>query len=57
MKRDISKKIVFGVCSGIAKSMNIDVTIVRLIFLLLALMGFGMPVIIYIVLALIMPVE
>lgn len=57
MKRDISNKIIFGVCSGIAKSMNIDVTIVRLIFLLLALMGFGMPVIIYIVLALIMPVE
>lgn len=57
MKRDISNKIVFGVCSGVAKSMNMDATIVRLIFLLLALMGFGMPVIIYIVLALIMPVE
>lgn len=57
MKKDISQKMIFGVCSGIAKSMEIDVTMVRLLFLLLALLGFGMPIIIYIVLALIMPVE
>lgn len=57
MKRDISKKIIFGVCSGIAKSLGIDTTIVRLLFIILALLGFGMPIIIYLVLALIMPVE
>jgi phage shock protein PspC (stress-responsive transcriptional regulator) len=57
MKRDASKKMIFGVCAGLAKELNVDVVIVRAIFLLGAFLGFGMPVIIYFVLAILMPVE
>lgn len=55
MKKDLSNKMICGVCSGIAKEVNVDPTIVRALFAILALMGFGLPVIIYIVLAIVMP--
>lgn len=55
MKRDLSNKIIFGVCSGIAKELKIDPVVVRAIFAILTLMGFGLPIIIYLVLAIIMP--
>ena len=55
MKKDLSNKMIFGVCSGIAKETKIDPTIVRAAFAILALMGFGIPVIAYIVLAVVMP--
>lgn len=57
MKRDLRNNFIFGVCSGIAKSFDVDVTLVRTVFLLLVLLGFGMPIIIYAVLAVIMPIE
>lgn len=57
MKRDVSNKMIFGVCSGLAKEMNLDPTVVRAIFAVLTLMGFGMPIIIYLVLAVVMPQE
>lgn len=57
MKKDLKDKIIFGVCSGLAHHLNMDPTIVRLIFGVGALLGFGLPIIVYIVLALIMPVE
>ena len=55
MKKDLSNKVICGVCSGIAKEMNIDPVVVRAIFAILTLMGFGLPIIIYLVLAIIMP--
>jgi phage shock protein PspC (stress-responsive transcriptional regulator) len=55
MKRDISNKIIFGVCSGIANELKVDPVIVRAIFAILTLMGFGLPIIIYLVLAIVMP--
>lgn len=57
MKRNLSNKVLFGVCSGLADHFKIDPIIVRAIFAILALMGFGLPIIVYIVLAIIMPVE
>lgn len=57
MKRDTQNKLFFGVCSGIAKQYKIDPVIVRLIFGVLGFMGFGLPIIIYVVLALVMPAE
>lgn len=35
MKRDIENGLIFGVCSGIAKDTAVDVTLVRVIALLL----------------------
>lgn len=57
MKRDVENKMLFGVCSGLAKKIEIDPTIVRLIFALLVFMGLGMPIIVYLILAIIMPKE
>jgi phage shock protein C len=45
---------IFGVCAGIANEMNIDPTVMRLIFAVATLMGFGLPILIYIVMAIVM---
>jgi len=47
---------VAGVCSGLAEYLAVDVTLVRLFFVLLAL-GDGIGVLLYIVLWVIMPAE
>lgn len=57
MKKDLAHKMIFGVCAGIANSLGIDPAIVRLAFVVLALMGFGLPVIVYLVMALLLPSE
>ena len=51
-----SDRMIFGVASGIADYLNIDPAIVRLLFILMALTG-GHGVLIYIILAVIMPEE
>ena len=55
MKKDMENKMIFGVCSGLAKEMKLDPTVVRALFAILTLLGFGMPIIIYLVLAIVMP--
>lgn len=52
MKCESDRKIC-GVCSGVARYLNIDATVVRLIWALLAFSGVGIAA--YIVAALIMP--
>ena len=55
-KSSTDKKIC-GVIGGLAKYLNIDSTILRIIYVLLSLFVLGCPIIIYIVLALVMPQE
>ncbi len=57
MKRDLSNAMIAGVCSGISNSTKIDKQILRIIFALATLFGVGFPVIIYIILAIVLPVE
>lgn len=57
LKRVPKKGQIAGVCAGIAEYFDLDVTIVRIIFVVLALMPGGMMVIIYIILAFILPVD
>ncbi len=45
-----------GVCGGIAEYANLDPTIVRLIFVLLALLG-GHGILVYLILWLVIPIE
>ena len=52
-----SDKRIAGVCSGLARYADIDVTLVRIGFILAAVFGFGSPILIYIILALVMPSE
>lgn len=51
--RNISNKMIAGVCSGVAEYVNIDPTIVRLIWALVGLSGAG--ILAYLVAALIIP--
>lgn len=58
-RRRLSKssqdKQLFGVCGGIARHLNIDPTIIRLIFAVGAFVSFGFGLFLYIILALILP--
>jgi phage shock protein C len=45
---------IFGVCSGLANYFDIDPTIMRLLFVV-AFLGFGAGLLIYVVMAVIMP--
>ena len=48
-------KTVAGVCAGLAEQFGVSVTLVRLAFLLSALFGGGMGIVIYLVLWVVMP--
>lgn len=50
------ERIIFGVCGGIAEYFEIDPTIIRILFLLLAFAGGSGPIL-YVILAIIMPEE
>jgi phage shock protein C len=51
---DRANKKLLGVCSGLANWTGIDVTIMRVIFVLTTLVGVGSPILIYLILALIL---
>ncbi len=54
LKRDVSHKILGGVCSGIARKLGVDPVLIRILFVLFALFrGFFIPV--YIILWIVMP--
>lgn len=44
-----------GVCAGIAEYFEIDPTLVRIIYIFLTFAGIGSPILLYILLAVIMP--
>jgi phage shock protein C len=50
---DKANKKILGVCAGLANWANIDPMIVRVIFAVATLVGFGSPILIYIVLAMV----
>jgi len=54
--RSRKNKILFGVCSGLAKYFGVDPTLVRILFIALAILkGYG--IILYLLLAILMPEE
>ena len=57
MKKDKDNAMIAGVCAGLADEYSVDVPMVRLGFAVATLMGFGLPVVVYIVMALVMPSE
>lgn len=48
------EKKLFGVCSGLANYFDVDPTIMRVIFVI-SVLGFGSGILIYLILAVIMP--
>jgi phage shock protein C len=57
LRRSSREKKVFGVCAGVADYFNIDPTIVRVLYILLVLASFGWGLLLYIILAIVMPEE
>ena len=53
--RDTSDKFLGGVCSGIANYLNVDPAIVRILFAIITFGGFGLGVLLYIILWIILP--
>lgn len=54
--RSQTEKMIAGVCGGLGEYLNLDPTIVRLIFVLLFFLG-GHGILVYLVLWLVMPLE
>ncbi len=50
------KKMIWGVCSGLADYFQLDPTLIRLAFLI-ALLFFGTGLLLYVILAVVMPSE
>lgn len=57
LERSMSDKYLAGVCGGVAKYLGVDATIVRVVFVLLALAGVLPGLLAYIIAWLIMPAE
>ncbi|MBR1792631.1 MAG: PspC domain-containing protein [Bacteroidales bacterium] len=55
--RDVHNKMVAGVCSGLAKYLNIDPTVIRVIYVFLTLFSLFVGVLFYLILWLIIPEE
>jgi phage shock protein C len=51
---DKANKKILGVCAGLANWSGMDPMVVRLIFAVATLIGFGSPILIYILLAMIL---
>jgi phage shock protein PspC (stress-responsive transcriptional regulator) len=55
--RNRTDKMIAGVCGGLGKYLEIDPTLVRLVFVLLLLFGIGSGLLVYIAMLLIIPEE
>ena len=55
LKRSASNRMICGVCGGLGEYLNLDPTIIRIIWVFCALAGLGTGAVIYIVMAIIMP--
>lgn len=56
LKRNLDNKVLLGVCAGLSDYYNIDVTLIRIIFIVTTLL-FGIGLIIYLILGFIMTIE
>lgn len=52
-----SEKMFFGVCGGVAKYVDVDAALIRILWAILTIFGFGTPILIYFIMVFIMPKE
>ena len=52
-----SRAMLFGICGGIASFFDIDRTLVRILWVIATIFGFGSPILIYLILVLVIPKE
>ena len=53
--RDTTDKFIGGVCSGIAAYLNVDPAIVRILFVVITIGGFGLAILAYIIMWIVLP--
>ncbi len=53
--RSRADKMVAGVCGGLGEYLDVDPTLIRLLFVFAVLAGFGSGVVLYIIMAIVMP--
>ncbi len=51
------EKKILGVCAWLAEKFEIDITVLRIIFVAAAILGVGSPILIYLILYLVKPKE
>ena len=58
LTRKLDRKMLFGVCAGLAEHFNVDVTLVRLAVVAVAIFSQAFPMLVmYIIAAIIIPAE
>ncbi|HLX13008.1 MAG TPA: PspC domain-containing protein [Bacteroidota bacterium] len=57
LRRSLTDKKLFGVCGGLAKYFGVDPTIVRILYVILTLASWGWGLLLYIILAFVIPEE
>lgn len=57
LTKSMNNKMICGVCGGIGTYFGIDPTLIRVLWVILSLAGFGTGIIIYIIAAIVMPQE
>ncbi len=55
LARSQNNRTISGVCGGIAEYFKVDPTIIRIAFVIATIIGFGSPILIYVILIFIMP--
>ena len=56
LQRSRKNKIIAGVCGGLAESLGWDVTLVRIVYILLSIFSIGFPnILIYVILWIVIP--
>jgi phage shock protein PspC (stress-responsive transcriptional regulator) len=55
LRKSRTDKMLAGVCGGFAEYLGWDATLVRVLFVILLFLGYGSPILVYFILAIVMP--
>lgn len=55
LTRSTTDKMLLGVCGGLARRFGVDSTLVRVVFAIASFVGVGSPILLYFILAVIIP--
>ena len=55
--RSRDERMLAGICGGLGEYLNVDPTVIRILFVILALVGFGGGILLYLAMWLIVPEE
>ena len=53
----MSEKKILGVCSWVSEKFDLDVSGIRMLFIIAAILGLGSPILVYLILYLVKPIN